>query len=181
MQTEQPKDVSHEKNLKLIWGNLETHGYGKPQWIMIDIHYDDYNLTEQEYFEIAKYAVVSWPDEALRAVTPKNSYRLSAENYYNICKAMVLRGVFYQMDYQKLQKAKIEGINNPVHDIINTILLTANVNNENGQKIHKRVFDWFQRNDVYAAFLAHKVNQLQQNIVQEITREIKMEIKMLQR
>ena len=62
------KNIPHDKLVELIWKNLkeiDTAGFfgagaGKWQWVMIDCHLDLYNLTEPEYFEIAKFAATSW-------------------------------------------------------------------------------------------------------------------------
>ena len=85
------KNMPHENVMKAIWDNLKGErltypgidnfiGIGLWQWIMIDVHYDDYKLTEQEYFEIAKFVAQKWPYEILRVHDDK----LSAEHFYNV-------------------------------------------------------------------------------------------------
>lgn len=86
------KSMPHEKCLKAVWANLKGEkltqyagidsfiGFALQQWIMIDVHYDDYNFTEQEYFEIAKFAAKKWPNEVLRVHADK----LSLEHFYDV-------------------------------------------------------------------------------------------------
>ena len=61
------RNMPHENVMKAMWANLKGEkltypgidnfiGWALMQWIMIDIHYDDYKLSEPEYFEIAKMA-----------------------------------------------------------------------------------------------------------------------------
>ena len=85
------RNMPHENVMKAIWDNLKGEkltypgidnfiGIGLMQWIMIDIHYGDYKLSEPEYFEIAKFAAQKWPYEALRVHADK----LSVEHFYNV-------------------------------------------------------------------------------------------------
>lgn len=85
------KNMPHENVMKAIWANLKGEkltypgidnfiGIALMQWIMIDIHYDDYKLTEPEYFEIAKFAAQKWPHEILRVHADK----LSVEHFFNV-------------------------------------------------------------------------------------------------
>lgn len=85
------KNMPHENVMKAIWANLKGEKLTYPgidnfigitlmQWIMIDIHYDDYKLTEPEYFEIAKFAAQKWPHEILRVHADK----LSVEHFFNV-------------------------------------------------------------------------------------------------
>ena len=83
--------MPHENVMKAMWANLKGEkltypgidkfiGVALMQWIMIDIHYDDYKLSEPEYFEIAKFAAQKWPHEILRVHADK----LSVEHFYNV-------------------------------------------------------------------------------------------------
>jgi hypothetical protein len=85
------RNTPHEKVMTALWANLKDEkltypgidnfiGWGLMQWIMIDIHYGDYKLTEPEYFEIAKFAAQKWPHEILRVHDDK----LSVEHFYNV-------------------------------------------------------------------------------------------------
>ena len=85
------KNMPHENVMKAMWANLKGEkltypgidnfiGWGLMQWIMIDIHYGDYKLSEPEYFEIAKFAAQKWPHEILRVHADK----LSVEHFYNV-------------------------------------------------------------------------------------------------
>ena len=85
------RNMPHENVMKAIWANLKGErltypgidnfiGIGLLQWVMIDIHYGDYKLSESEYFEIANFAAQKWPHEALRVHADK----LSAEHFYNV-------------------------------------------------------------------------------------------------
>ena len=89
--SEQIKQMPHENVMKAVWANLKGEkltypgidnfiGIARMQWVMIDIHYDDYNFTEKEYFEIAKFAMNKWPQEARRVHADK----LSAGHFYSV-------------------------------------------------------------------------------------------------
>ena len=95
--SEQIRETPHENVMKAIWANLKGErltypgidnfiGIGKMQWIMIDIHYGDYKLSEPEYFEIAKFAAQKWPDEISRVHADK----LSAEHFYSVMSIALL-------------------------------------------------------------------------------------------
>ena len=86
------KNMPHENVMKAVWANLKGEpltgyagidsfiGFALQQWIMIDVHYDDYNFSEQEYFEIAKFAAEKWPNEVRRIHEDK----LSAAYFYDV-------------------------------------------------------------------------------------------------
>jgi hypothetical protein len=123
--SEQIKQMPHENVMKAVWANLKGEkltypgidnliGIARMQWVMIDIHYDDYNFTEKEYFEIAKFAMNKWPQEARRVHADK----LTPEHYYEVCKIMAQQGVFWAPDYNKLQQVNIGEGRNPVFDIM---------------------------------------------------------------
>ena len=75
--SEQIKKLPHENVMKAVWANLKGEkltypgidnfiGIAGMQWMMIDIHYDDYNFTEPEYFKIARFAAHKWPEQIHR-------------------------------------------------------------------------------------------------------------------
>ena len=85
------RNMPHENVMKAVWANLKGEKLTYPgidnfigcalmQWTMIDIHYDDYKLSEPEYFEIAKFAAQKWPHEISRVHADK----LSVEHFYNV-------------------------------------------------------------------------------------------------
>lgn len=74
-------------------------------WMDLYVSYDEYhNLSEQEYLEIAKFAIDLYPDQMHRVRTDK----LSANNYYEICTVMAQHGVFYDVNIEKLQQADVK-------------------------------------------------------------------------
>lgn len=84
---------------------------------------DIYNLTSDEYFEIAKWMVnwysLEWVCRYLRVD------KLSANQYYEICKIMAVNGDFYNVDCRKLFQAKPEGVRNPLYQIMMTALVKS--------------------------------------------------------
>lgn len=84
---------------------------------------DIYNLTSDEYFEIAKWMVIwdlqEWVFKYLRVD------KLSANQYYEICKVMAVNGDFYNVDCHKLIQAKPEKVQNPLYQIMLTALVKS--------------------------------------------------------
>ena len=108
--TDNKKD-SRIEYIECIKQNIQQSQY---YWMKIYSEYDSYGLTESEYVDIAKFAINLYPTQLSRVLDEK----ISANNYYEICKVMAKRGYFHSIKYEKLKQAKINGVQNPVFDII---------------------------------------------------------------
>jgi len=114
--TQQPienKIDSRKEYIACIKRNIQRSHYF---WMEIYAYYDAYygSLTESEYVDIAKFAINLYPTQLSRVLDEK----ISANNYYEICKVMAKRGYFHSIKYEKLKQAKISGVQNPVFDIV---------------------------------------------------------------
>ena len=163
---EEIKNMPHDKLVKEIWENLKDTPTSKWQWMMLNMHWDDIYgglLSETEYFEIAKFAVQHWAAEEGGRVHAK---ALTPEHYYEVCKIMATQGVFKNLDYDVLQSANIKGIKNPVNDVVRTALNKVDV------ATRSYIFNWLETNDIYAAFIAHKMKGMEQNLKERISNSI---------
>ena len=81
-------------------------GYG---WLMLRENYEIYEredgLTQDEYYEIAKVAINTGPEQMNRLRTDK----VSDVRYYELCKIMASHAVFYNVDYEKLNRGTSNG------------------------------------------------------------------------
>lgn len=81
-------------------------GYG---WLMLRENYEIYEredgLTQDEYYEIAKVAINTGPEQMNRLRTDK----VSDVRYYELCKIMASHAVFYNVDYEKLNRGDSNG------------------------------------------------------------------------
>ena len=84
---------------------------------------DIYNITSDEYFEIAKW-MVNW-DSREWVFKYLRVDKVSANQYYEICKVMAVNGDFYNVDCHKLIQAKPEKVNNPLYKIMLTALVKS--------------------------------------------------------
>lgn len=86
---------------------------------------DMYNFTSDEYFEIAKFMTKSYSYLMDTVIRHLRVDKLSADQYYEICKIMAANGVFYNVEYQKLMQAKPEKVKNPLYQIMMTALVQS--------------------------------------------------------
>lgn len=70
-------------------------------WAALRENYDNYNITPEEYFEIAKFAIDLYP----LTMGKVRDEKLSAKQYYDLCAIMAKRGVFNGINYGKLTNA----------------------------------------------------------------------------
>ena len=113
-QTRQPTENKKDPRIEYvecIKRNIQKSHYF---WMQIYLEYDSYGLTESEYVDIAKFAIDLYPTQLNRVLCK----RISANNYYEICKVMAKHGYFNFVKYEKLKQAKIDGAQNPVLNII---------------------------------------------------------------
>ena len=168
------KNIPHDKLVELIWKNLkeiDTVGFfgagaGKWQWVMIDSHLDLYNLTESEYFKIAKFVATSWAREEGHRV---RADKLTPNHYYEVCKIMANQGVFWNFDYNKLQAAMIAGIRNPAHDIVLTVL--KNCRKEDEKSIRENMLKYLKYNDIYIWALSEIGEKNKEEILKRLNRK----------
>lgn len=114
-----PENAERRKHIESIKDSIRRTHYW---WMDLFLSYDDYNLTEDEYFEIAKFAIDLYPLQMNRVRVDK----LSANNYYEICKVAAKHGVIQDIQYDYLSKAKIKNVKNPVFDIMKIALDSKN-------------------------------------------------------
>lgn len=78
-------------------------------WLMLREDYEVYEredgLTRDEYYEIAKVAINTGPDQMCRLRTDK----VSDVRYYELCKIMASHAAFYGVDYEKLNRGTSNG------------------------------------------------------------------------
>lgn len=78
-------------------------------WLMLREDYEIYEkqdgLTKDEYYEIAKVAINTGPEQMNRLRKDK----VSDARYYELCKIMASHGVFQDVDYEKLNKGAFNG------------------------------------------------------------------------
>jgi len=172
---EKIKSTPHDKLIKNIWLNLEEKPYengmlpqagtGKWQWLMISMHVDDIYgalLSEQEYYEIAKFAAKLWAMEEGHRV---RADKLTPNHYYEVCKIMAQQGVFTAPEYKKLQQARIKGVPDPVRDIVVTALRNLDNIESSVDYRRKHIFEYFAQNDIYAMFLRSEIKTLETNLI----------------
>lgn len=163
------QNIPHDKLVELIWKNLKEidiySGAGKWQWVMIDCHFDLYNLTESEYFEIAKFAASSWAREEGHRV---RAAKLTPNHYYEVCKIMANQGVFWNFDYNKLQSAVVDGIRNPAHDVVLSVL--RNCRKEDEKSMREYMLKYLKYNDIYVWALSEIADRNKEEILKQLNR-----------
>jgi len=123
---------------------------------------DMYNLTSDEYFEIAKFMTKSYSYLMDTVIRHLRVDKLSANQYYEICKIMAVNGVFYNVEYQKLMQAKPEKVKNPLYQIMMTALVQSVFGYYSREAITApRILqlirehpDYFEPHEKYALFFA---------------------------
>ena len=111
IQEETRPDSKRQKYIESIKDSIKRSHY---YWMCICLDYDSYGLTESEYVDIAKFAIDLYPTQLNRVLDKI----ISANDYYEICKVMAKRGYFLFVKYEKLKQAKINGMQDPVFDIV---------------------------------------------------------------
>ena len=109
-ETVAPKNTERKKHIDSIKDAIERSHYW---WMDLCYAFDEYNISEEEYLEIAKYAINLYPTQMSRVRADK----LSANSYYDVCCVMAQRGVFIDVKCEKLQMAEIKCVKDPVLDI----------------------------------------------------------------
>ncbi len=81
-------------------------------WLMLRENYEiyerEYGLTQDEYYEIAKVAINTGPEQMNRLRKDK----VSDARYYELCKIMASHGIFdnVSVDFEKLNRGESNGI-----------------------------------------------------------------------
>ena len=87
-------------------------------WLLLRENYELYEreegLTRDEYYEIAKVAINTGPEQMNRLRTDK----VSDVRYFELCKIMASHAAFYGVDYEKLNR----GTSNGTYKIANFVI-----------------------------------------------------------
>ena len=124
-----PENTERKKHIDSIKDAIGRSHYW---WMDLFYAYDEYHISEEEYFEIAKYAIDLYPHQMSRVRDDK----LSANNYYDVCCVMAQHGVFEDVKCEKLQMAEIRGVKDPVLDICFKVIKTLSAFKSH-TRIHK--------------------------------------------
>lgn len=133
-----------DKYLNAIKSDLMNTHYW---WMMIYLHYDDYKFSEQDYYEIARFAIDLYPDQMDRVLVDK----LTPNHYYEICDVMARRGFFNSVDYEKLKRADV---NNPVLNIMITAYKESGklAKSTKATRSQQNVLDFAKKHGIFNSF-----------------------------
>jgi len=88
-------------------------------WLMLRENYDKIGLSEAAYLEIAKCAIDALPTQMDRLRDDK----LSPNSYYQVCQVMAKHGACFAIKCDKLNKARGNGQESALYEIMSTALL----------------------------------------------------------
>ena len=92
--------------------------------------------------------------------------KLTPNHYYEVCKIIANQGILWNFDYNKLQSATVDGIRNPAHDIMLTIL--KNCRTEEEKAIRENMLKYLKYNDIYIWALSEIADKNKEEILKQL-------------